>query len=139
MEGSEQVSAIIEGLSSADFPFYDYNLVVTTRRIVLIRIRSLRYPELGLAKGGLWGWTVDGKTLDELLQKDEKSYAINDEEITGIKLHKGLVNSKLIVESKGSQKIFLFNNYKKIYSMLLQAPALAGSFHFKIGRAIIFI
>ncbi len=127
MEGSEQVSAIIEGLSSNDPPFFDYNLVLTTRRIVLIHTRSLRYPELGLAKGGLWGWTVDSKTLDELLQKDEKNYAINCEEITEIKLHKGLINSKLIVESRGSQKIFLFGkNFKKICTMLLQAPALAG-------------
>lgn len=144
MEDSERVLAIIEGLSSNDLD--NYNLVLTTRRIVLMRTRyPIVNPEVGLVKGGLVGWALGSLiekgvesdmnekensrslTLDELLQKDEKSYAINYEEITEIKLHKGLINSKLIVESKGSQKIFSFNkNFKKIHAMLLQTPALAG-------------
>ncbi len=144
MEDSERILAIIEGLSSDDSD--NYNLVLTTRRIVLMRTRyPIVNPQVGLMKGGLVGWAlasliekgVESKmdemensqslTLDELLQKDEKSYAINYEEITEIKLHKGLINSKLIVESKGSQKIFSFNkNFKKIHAMLLQTPALVG-------------
>jgi hypothetical protein len=144
MEDSEQVLAVIEGLSSDDFD--NYNLVLTTRRIVLMRTRyPIVNPQIGLVKGGLVGWAVgsliekgvesemnkkensQSLTLDDLLQKDEKSYAVNYEEITEIKLHKGLINSKLIVESKGSQKIFSFNkNFKKIHAMLLQTPALAG-------------
>jgi len=52
---------------------------------------------------------------------------MNHEDITDIKLHKGLLNCKLIVEAKGSQENFSFNkNIKKIYTTLLQAPALAG-------------
>jgi hypothetical protein len=144
MEDTERVLAIIEGLSSNDFD--NYNLVLTTRRIVLMRTRyPIVNPQIGLVKGGLVGWAVgsliekgvesdmnkkensQSLTLDDLLQKDEKSYAVNYEEITEIKLHKGLINSKLIVESKGSQKIFSFNkNFKKIRAMLLQTPALAG-------------
>lgn len=144
MEGSEQILAIIEGLSS-DGSIDCYNLVLTTRRIVLMHtLNPLVNPEVGMAKGGLVGWAiasliekgVEAKmneeksqylTLDELLQKDKKSYAINHADITEIKLHKGLINSKLIVESKGSQETFSFNkNIKKIYTTLLQAPALAG-------------
>jgi len=101
-------------------------------------------PEVGMAKGGLAGWAIasliekgveakmneeksQSLTLDELLQKDKKSYAMNHEDITDIKLHKGLLNCKLIVEAKGSQENFSFNkNIKKIYTTLLQAPALAG-------------
>lgn len=144
MEGSEQVLAIIEGLSSDD-SIDSYNLVLTTRRIVLMHtINPLVSPEVGLAKGGLVGWAiasliekgVEAKmneeksqylTLDESLQKDKKSYAINHEDITEIKLYKRLINSKIIVDSKGYQKTFFFHkNIKKIYTTLLQAPALAG-------------
>ena len=125
MEGSEQVLDIIESLQSDDCR--DYNMVLTTRRIVLIHARSLRFPELGLAKGGLWGWNPDSSALDELLQKDENSYAINYGEIEEIKLHKGLLNNKLVVELWGSQKIFLFDaNLEKIHTMLIQVPALEG-------------
>ncbi|MGD0451175.1 MAG: hypothetical protein ABSA79_09010 [Candidatus Bathyarchaeia archaeon] len=125
MEGSEQVLDIIESLQSDDFR--DYNLILTTRRIVLIRTRSLRFPELGLVKGGWWGWAPDSSTLDHLLQNDENNYAINYAEIDAIKLHKGVLRSKLVVESRGSQKIFFFDkNFEKIYTMLLQTPALEG-------------
>ena len=125
MEGSEQVLDIIESLQSDDSR--DYNMVLTTRRIVLVHTRSLRFPELGLAKGGLWGWNPDGSMLDELLQKDENSYAINYGEIEEIKLHKGLLSNKLVVALWGSQKIFLFDaNFEKIRTMLIQVPALEG-------------
>jgi hypothetical protein len=114
-------------LQSNDAPFNDYNLVLTTRRIVLIHTRSLRLPELGLVKGGLWGWTPDSSTLDELLQKDKNNYGIDYGEIDEIKLQKGLLNSKIVVESHGSQKIFLFDkDFKKIYATFLQASTLAG-------------
>jgi hypothetical protein len=145
MEDSERVLAIIEGLSS-DNSIDNYNLVLTTRRIALMRTPyPIVNPQVGLAKGGLVGWALgsliekgvesemnekensQSLTLDDLLQKDEKSYAISYEEITEIKLHKGLINSKLIVESKDSQKVFSFNkNFKKIHTMLLQTPELAG-------------
>jgi len=61
------------------------------------------------------------------LQNDENNYAINYAEIDAIKLHKGVLRSKLVVESRGSQKIFFFDkNFEKIYTMLLQTPALEG-------------
>jgi hypothetical protein len=144
MEDSEQVLAIIEGLSSDD-SIDSYNLVLTTKRIVMMcTLKPLVNPEVGMAKGGLVGWafasliekSVEAKmneeksrhlTLDEILQKNKKSYAINHEDIIVIKLHKGLVNSKLIVKSQGSQESFSFNkNIKKIYYTLLQAQALSG-------------
>ena len=125
MESSEQVLDIIESLQSDDF--HDYNLVLTDRRIVLIHTRSLRFPELGLVEGGMWGWAPDSSTLDELLQNDGNSYAINYAEIDEIKLRKGILGSKLVVESRGSQRVFVFDkSFEKIYSVLLQIPALEG-------------
>jgi hypothetical protein len=91
MEGSEQVLDIIESLQSDDF--HDYNIVLTTRRIVLIHTRSLRFPEFGLVKGGMWRRAPDSSALDELLQNDENGYAINYAEIDEIKLHKGVMGS----------------------------------------------
>jgi hypothetical protein len=127
MEDSEQVLGIIEGLQSKDGPFLDYNLVLTTRRLVLIHARSLKIPEVGLAKGWLWGWTPSVSELDELLQKNDSSFALNYGEIDEIKLHKGLLESKLVVESRGSKRIFVFDkNFEKIHTMLLQTPALDG-------------
>ncbi len=141
MKGSEQVLAIIEGLTSDD-SIDSYNLVLSTRRIVLIHtLNPLVNPEVGIAKGGLVGWGVasliekgveakvkeEYLALDELLKKDKKSYAINREDITEIKLHIGLINSKLIVESKSSQETFSVNkNIKKIHTALLRAQELAG-------------
>jgi len=145
MEGSEQVLAIIEGLRSSDLNAY-YNLVLTTRRIILLHTPDLPVsPEIGLAKGGLIGWAyaeamdagVESKmnekensrnlTLDELLQKDNKSFAINTEDVSQIKIHKGWINHEVIIESASSQKIFLVeHNIKKISKILLQASTLAG-------------
>ena len=145
MQGSEQVLATIEGLRSSDLATY-YNLVLTTRRIVLIHTPDLPVnPEIGLAKGGLIGWAVaeaiDGSveskrnekensqnlTLDDLLQKDTKNFAINHEDISEIKIRKGWIDNELIIESGSSQKIFLVeHNIKKISKVLLQASALAG-------------
>jgi hypothetical protein len=149
MEGSEQVLATIEGLRSDDLTTY-YNLVLTTRRIVLVHTPDLPVnPEIGLAKGGLIGGLVghavaeaiDGGveskrkekensqnlTLDDLLRKDNKSFAIDHEEVTEIKIHKGWIDNELIIESGGSQKIFLVeHNIKKVSKVLLQASPLAG-------------
>jgi hypothetical protein len=104
-------------------------------------------PEIGLVKGGLIGWAVaeaidgsvesarkmNGKensqnlTLDDLLQRDSKSFAINHEDVSQIKIHKGWINNELIIESGSSQKIFLVeHNIKKISKILLQASPLAG-------------
>jgi hypothetical protein len=145
MEGSEQVLATIGGLRSSDLNTY-YSLVLTTRRIVLIHTPDLPVnPEIGLAKGGLIGWAVaeaidadveskmnkkensQNLTLDQLLQKDNKSFAINHEDVSRIKIHKGWINNEVTIESGSSQKIFLVeHNIKKISKILLQASTLAG-------------
>ena len=145
MEGSEQVLATVEGLRSNDLTGY-YNLVLTTRRIVLLHTPDLPVnPEIGLAKGGLIGWAVakaiDGSvesemnerenpqklTLDDLLRKDNKSFSIDNEDVSEIKIHKGWIDNEIVIKSEGSQKIFLVeHNIKKISNVLLQASTLAG-------------
>ena len=149
MEGSEQVLATIEGLRSNDLTTY-YNLVLTARRIVLIHTPDLPVnPEIALAKcgliGGPVGWAVakaingsvesernekensQNLTLDDLLQKDNKSFAINHEDVAEIKIRKGWINNEVIIESGSSEKIFIVeHNIKKISKILLQASTLAG-------------
>ncbi len=48
MESSEQVLGIIKSLKAEDF--LDYNLVLTTRRIVLVHARDLSFPEPGASR-----------------------------------------------------------------------------------------
>ena len=146
MEDLGQVLAVIEGLCSDDLTNY-YNLFLTTRKFVFIHVPDWAVkPELGRTPGEWVGWAVaravqkdiesemtkkedksHRMTLNELMQQDEKNYAVNHEDITLIEVHKGWIHSELIVKLKTSRKIFSFNkNFKKILSALHQAPALAG-------------
>ena len=66
-------------------------------------------------------------TLDDLLQKDNKSFAIDHQDVSEIKIRKRWINNEIIVKWGDSQKIFLVeHNIKKISDVLLQASTLAG-------------
>jgi hypothetical protein len=124
MENSEQEIALIKGLYEVGFSRIDYTLHLTTKRFVLIHVTNLD-AQTNEAVGGLVGYAIvkgfqkaneskrkekekalEGLTLDELLQKDKKSFAITFDDIVQIKLRKGWTGGEMYVKAKNSLKRF---------------------------------
>jgi len=147
MQNSEQEIAIIKDIHSMDTS-RDYILHLTTKRFVLIHFTDLdAQAAKAQVTGGLIGWAIakgvqkaneskrkkkedvsQGLTLDELLQKDKKSFAMAHENIVSIRLHKGWTNGEIFVQLKSSQARLSVDKkqIELISAILAQVTALQG-------------
>ena len=148
MQNSEQEIAIINGLYTNDLRRIDYTLHLTTKRFVLIHVTNLDAQAVqAQISGGLIGYAIakgvqkaseskrkekenalQDLTLDELLQKDKKSFAMAHENIVSIRLHKGWINGEIFVKLKSSQAQFFVDKkqIEPISTTLSQITSLQG-------------
>lgn len=140
--------ALVKNISTAKDDFgrrQSYNLYITDRRMVMVRVIDPKYfPYAGGLVGGLINEAVfsiglsrkkkqeeetKGLTLDEMLDQDKKSFAIFYEDIKHIRLYKEWGwGYTLDIETTKTQKNFQPNKeqFEQLSSVLPNIDAIKG-------------
>jgi hypothetical protein len=142
MENSEEILAILKALDDhlgryVQFEIFD--LCITNNRLVVInpklykfRVRmlgiSVRILRRGEAKKRLKQDPLKGLTVDELLEKDKSSYAINYDELEWIRLNTSFFGSNLNFKGEKIWKQIKLNKeqFKQLSQVLPRIDALKG-------------
>jgi len=130
MEKSEEILAILKAVddSLGRYMLFElFDLCITNKRLVIINPKSYNrwfkmwgvsvwIQRRGEAKKRIKQDPLKGATIDELLEKDKSSYAINYEELEWIYLNKSIFGSNLNIKGKKIGMLIKIN--KEQYAQL---------------------
>ena len=144
MENSEEILAILKAVDDSlgrYMLFEIFDLCITNKRLVVINPKSYNrwFKMWGIsvwiqrreeAKKRLKQDPLKGLTIDELLEKDKSSYAINYDELEYIYLNKSLFGSNLNLKGKKIGKLIKINKeqYDQLSQILPKIEAVKGKF-----------
>ncbi len=142
MENSEELLAVLKAVDDSlgrYMLFEIFDLCITNKRLVVINPKLHNWKawsginvkilkRRGEAKKRLKQDPLKGLTLDELLEEDKSSYAINYDDLEWIYLNKSLFGSNLNFKGKKIGKLIKINKeqYDQLSQILPRINALKG-------------
>ena len=141
MENSEELLTVLKAVDNSlgtYFQFEIFDLCITNKRLVVINLKLHKWRGWGginamiqrrrEAKKRRKQDPLKGLTIDELLEKDKNSYAINYDDLDWICLNKSLFGSNLNIKGKKIGRLIKINKeqYNQLSQILPKIDALKG-------------
>ena len=142
MENSEELLAVLKAVDDylgRYMLFEIFDLCITNKRLVIINPKSYNrwfkmwgisvwIQRRGEAKKRLKQDPLKGLTIDELLEEDKSSYAINYDDLEWVYLNKSLFGSNLNLKGKKIGKLIKINKeqYDQLFQILPKIEVLKG-------------